>query len=330
MSQTEMSSELEDFDTRKGIPAWVLSATLHLLVVFLAAWIIQPTTKGAPVETNSRSVGIALVKRDQNKVEYLTEEDQSQTEASQSAKSDAIRSSLPKLNQLDEAMPGFLPSENDNGEIGAELGKDLVGADSFLDGIAKGPKRGGDTGQATTSVFGIQGQGTRFVYVFDRSGSMVGFGGRPLLAAKSQLVASLESLGPKQQFQIIFYNERPRAFTPKGGRPKMLYANEKNKRLARKFIAGIPGGGSTRHLPALKMAVDFGPDVVFFLTDAADPIISDDNLKVIDRWNRNAASIHAIEFGPSAEPSADNFLKKLARFNGGNYAYINVTQLKIK
>ena len=76
------------------------------------------------------------------------------------------------------------------------------------------------------------------------------------------------------------------------------------------------------------MAVDFGPDVVFFLTDAAEPIISDDNLRVIDRWNRNAASIHAIEFGTNSAPAADNFLKRLARSNGGNYIYKNVTSFK--
>lgn len=294
----------------------------------MAAWIIQPPSRGTSVNEPSRNVGIALVTQKQERTEYLTEEDTSASEDSAAENSGSIANALPKLNQLDDSMPGFLPSDDNLGEIGVELGKELAGAGSFLDGIAKGPKRGGDTGQTTTSVFGIQGTGTRFVYVFDRSGSMIGFGGRPLSAAKSQLLSSLETLGPKQQFQIIFYNDRPRAFTPKGGRPKMLYATDQNKLLARKFVLGIPGGGATRHLPALKMAVDFAPDVVFFLSDAAEPIISEKELQVIDRWNRNAASIHAIEFGPAASPAADNFLKKLARRNGGAYTYQNVTLFK--
>ena len=320
---------MEEYEPRKGIPAWALSAVLHFTVVLVAAMMIQPNKGAGQAESPDRTVGIALVKRNQQQVTYLTETEQSEDANNSSDNNvESIKNALPKLNQLNEALPGFLPSESDVGDIGAEMGKGLEGADGFLEGIAKGPKRGGDTGQTTTSVFGIQGKGTRFVYVFDRSGSMVDFGGRPLAAAKAQLIASIESLGPKQQFQIIFYNDRPRAFTPRGGRPAMIYATDKNKKLARKFIVGMPGGGATRHLPALKMAVDFGPDVVFFLTDAAEPSISDENLKVIDRWNRNAASIHAIEFGVSSEPAGDNFLKRLARFNGGNYTYQDVTRFK--
>ena len=316
-------------DGRRGVPAWALSAVLHFVVVLLAALVIQPLQKGGPAAEPDRVAGIALVKNRQQKTEYFTEEDADESRQSASSAS-AIEKALPNLNQLSEELPGFLPSELDLGAIGAEIGEKLEGADGFLEGIAKGPKRGGDTGQTSTEVFGIRGTGTRFVYVFDRSGSMVGFGGRPLLAAKQQLLASLESLGPKQQFQIIFYNERPRAFTPRGERPRLLYATEENRKAAKKFIVGIPGGGATRHLPALKMAVDFGPDVVFFLTDAAEPVISDEELRVIDRWNRNAATIHAIEFGPQATPSADNFLKKLSRFNGGNYVYKNVTLFENK
>lgn len=314
----------------KGIPAWVLSAIFHFVIVLLAAFLIRSPAKGIPTDEPDRTVGIALVKQEQKKTEYITESDQVEPNESSANSSNAVRDALPDLNQLDEQMPGFLPNDDDIGNIGTELGDQLVGADGFLDGIATGPRKVGSTGQTTTEVFGIEGTGTNFVYVFDRSGSMAGFDGRPLAAAKAELIESLDSLGPNQQFQIIFYNERPRAFTPHGGRPKLIKGTEKNKRLAKKFVAGIPGGGATRHMPALKMAVDFAPDIVFFLTDAAEPIISDADLKVIDRWNRNAANIHSIEFGPAAAPAGDNFLKKLARFNGGKYVYKNVTLFKFK
>lgn len=325
-----MGADFDAGDSRKRVPAWGLSAGLHLLLILVLGWWMdrQP---GAPIaDEPTREVGIALVRRDQPEKKYLTESNQqdANSDATDTSMPQAIRDALPQASQLETSLPGFLPEDSEMGAIGAELGQELQGADDFLDGIAKGPKRGGDIGQTTTSVFGVQGTGTKFVYVFDRSGSMVAFGGKPLAAAKSQLLASLDSLGPNQQFQIIFYNERPRAFTPRGGRPRLLYATDENKRKASEFVAGIPGGGSTRHLPALKLAVDFGPDVVFFLTDAAEPIISDEDLRVIDRWNRNAASIHAIEFGTVASPAADNFLKKLARFNGGNYVYKNVTSFQ--
>ena len=71
------------------------------------------------------------------------------------------------------------------------------------------------SGTVSTSVFGVQAQGSRFVYVFDRSGSMADFRGRPLAAAKQELVRSLADLQDTNQFQIIFYNERPKIFRPR-------------------------------------------------------------------------------------------------------------------
>src|SRR5687768_8086648 len=63
---------------------------------------------------------------------------------------------------------------------------------------------------AQTQVFGIKAKGTRFVYVFDRSGSMSDYEGRPLAAAKRELIASLHMLKAVNQFQIIFFNENAR------------------------------------------------------------------------------------------------------------------------
>src|SRR5262245_48566300 len=51
-----------------------------------------------------------------------------------------------------------------------------------------------------TRVFGLRGNGSRFVYVFDRSSSMEG---APLSAAKRELIGSLQSLQSVHQFQVI-------------------------------------------------------------------------------------------------------------------------------
>ena len=67
---------------------------------------------------------------------------------------------------------------------------------------------------------GAEGTGTKFVYVFDRSGSMEGYGGRPLASAKHQLISSLTQLNDACQFQIIFYNEQPEIFRPDVGTPQ--------------------------------------------------------------------------------------------------------------
>ncbi len=79
-------------------------------------------------------------------------------------------------------------------------------------------------GRARTSLYGIEADGYKFIYVFDRSGSMGGSGrNTPLSSAKANLLASLESLGDTHQFQIIFYNEKPTMFALAGHPDRLVF-----------------------------------------------------------------------------------------------------------
>jgi hypothetical protein len=70
------------------------------------------------------------------------------------------------------------------------------------------------------------------------------------------------------------------------------------------------------------------PDVIFFLTDAEEPVMSFQELERVCRRNRFVgASIHAIQFGIGPPQGGANFLAQLARRNEGNHAYIDVTRL---
>ncbi len=109
--------------------------------------------------------------------------------------------------------------------------------------------------------------------------------------------------------------------------PHMIFGTEQDKQQAVDFIRGIRADGGTRHMEALKLAVGMGPDVIFFLTDAEQPILTDVDLAQIRRWNRSGASIHAIEFGAGAYNGGDNFLMKLARENNGRHVYVDVRSL---
>lgn len=181
-------------------------------------------------------------------------------------------------------------------------------------------------GTARTSVFGAVGEGRKFAYVFDRSGSMDGHGGAPLRAAKSELTASLDDLKSTHQFQIVFYNEHPRAFSPTGQAGRLVFGTEQNKNLARRFVGSITADGATRHEEALEVALKMVPDVIFFLTDADEPRLTSAQLARIARLN-HGTTIHAIEFGYGPQGDPDNFLVKLARHSGGTHVYVNVAQL---
>ncbi len=165
-------------------------------------------------------------------------------------------------------------------------------------------------GYARTGVFGVQAQGYKFVYVFDRSGSMGGHGGAPLAAAQTQLIASLKNLGQTHQFQIIFYNERPHIFNPTGSPGRLVFGTDANKYQAEQFVQSITADGATQHEDALALALRMAPDVIFFLTDADEPRLNAGQLAHIARLNKGT-SINAIEFGFGAQEDAENFLVRL-------------------
>jgi hypothetical protein len=194
-------------------------------------------------------------------------------------------------------------------------------------GAANGPSGNrGIGGRARTGMFGVQGEGYKFVYVLDRSGSMGGPGRETLGAAKAQLLGSLQSLDKTHQFQIIFYNDRPERFSPSGNPNKLCFATEQNKAMAAKFIGGIVAHGQTEHEAALVAAIKLRPDVIFFLTDADLPVLGTGSLEKIHRM-AGGITIHTVEFGLGPQSDPNNFLVRLARENGGNHGYVDVWKL---
>jgi hypothetical protein len=181
-------------------------------------------------------------------------------------------------------------------------------------------------GAARTGVFGVSGIGYKFVYVFDRSGSMDGHGGAPLAAAKSELIHSLHELDKMHQFQIVFYNEHPRVFTLSGNDGRLAFGTQQNKRLAERFVRGITADGATQHEEAILLALAMDPDVIFFLTDADEPSLSPRQLAHIARRN-HGTTINTIEFGYGPQENSENFLGWLARQNGGQHVYVNIANL---
>ena len=171
-----------------------------------------------------------------------------------------------------------------------------------------------------TDLFGTAADGSRFVYVFDKSGSTTG---APLKAAKRELWASLQKLNRVQQFQIIFYDRRSHAMTL-AGNARLFWANDESMQLAEAFIRRVEAGGGTNHYDALRKALGLNPDVVFLFTDADEPTLGDDELDRLKRINRST-TIHTFEFGIGPKTSADNnFLSRLAAENGGDYRYVDL------
>lgn len=319
---------------RRQVPAWLMSLGLHS-AFFLSVALIVPKLPQGAAEEAVRTGGIVLVHNASGPPEYLSEDEAGGTLASDSAEGTASRTTTAggaaatTLPDTPDELAGLLPRAT---ESLAGRGND-VGTDSATAMAASGQpasaKFGEGHGYTQTGVFGVTGSGTKFIYVFDRSGSMDGFQGRPLAAAKRELLASIAKLGQVHQFQIVFYNERPTILNvDRQTAPRLLYGNDTDKKLAHDFVRGIQADGATRHLDALKAALRMKPHVIFFLTDADEPTLSNAELAEIRQLNGHVgASINAIEFGAGPQQSRENFLVRIARENSGAHVYVDVTKL---
>ncbi len=189
------------------------------------------------------------------------------------------------------------------------------GTDGMVGGGSQ-PRAG--SGRGTKTAFFVEDQGNSFVFVIDRSASMSQSG--RLAAAKTELLSAIKNLTRTNQFHIIFYNDKADVFRPLGGRA--FTADDPTKRLAERFIGSITADGPTDGFErALRMAVSFHPDVIYFLTDGEDISLSDLDLASFSR-DSYGTTIHAIKFGEGAEERVP-WMVKLAGQNGGKYLYVD-------
>ncbi|HEX3601181.1 MAG TPA: hypothetical protein VHU84_13610 [Lacipirellulaceae bacterium] len=183
---------------------------------------------------------------------------------------------------------------------------------------------GSEGNYAHVTVFGIEAKGSKFVYVFDRSGSM---NGAPLAAAKKELLESLQPLSDNQRFEILFFNHRIVAFDSSGGLKRPTFATDHNKELAAEFVKNVAADGGTDRFAALKHALALQPDVIFFLSDEDKPM-SAKELEEIARTNeRIGAQICTIEFGRGSKPAVSTSMEQLAKENNGQSVYVDVGTL---
>ncbi len=317
---------------RRTAPPLVLSLLLHVTLITLLGvfWTRRPAGGDAEPE---RPVGVAMVHRLPDRDRYVdaaeSEPQETTSQAEVESASDEPSSLAPPADMAPPIdLSGVLqateatPSPHDASGL---AGDSLLGDEAFGTGGSSAAASSED--DATAMLFGVSGSGSRFVYVFDRSDSMNGYGGSPLRAAKKELIRSLETLSEKQRFQLIFYNQTPQPFRPSGLPLQLVPAEPSMLAKAQRYVESLPALGGTEHDAALKMALRMAPDVIFFLTDARIPRLSGPQMREIrTRAERSGTMIHAIEFGVGQVAPTNSFLRDLAAQNGGQYQYVDVRQ----
>ena len=183
--------------------------------------------------------------------------------------------------------------------------------------------RGSPGEKAHVSLFGVKAEGSKFVYVLDRSGSTEG---KLLAAAKAEILASIENIDDVHQFQLVVYNERPKVFNPAGPNGQLAFGTDANLTEVKKFLGTIEAEGGTDHMAALSLAIRMRPDVIFLLTDGDKPTLTARELARIDRIGPGIV-IHTVQFGVGPQRGDRGWMGKLAQQSGGEYAYVDTTKL---
>lgn len=170
-------------------------------------------------------------------------------------------------------------------------------------------------GLPLVGLFGLEAEGRRVVYVLDRSASMGSGEASPLAASKRELTRSLAALSEVQQFHLVFYNHRPRLFSPTGGPGRLVFATDENRREAESFVESIRADGGTNHAEAIRAAVRLGPDLVFMVTDGDgnDDLAAED----LDRLERFLGGTKLVIIQFAVANGGSPRLAELARRSGG-------------
>ena len=326
------------------LPSWVLSAMLHVGLAAALFVLAQLPSCQSDIAGNDgesfREVGIRL------RPSPLPDPEQTHTdptpvrstvtaevtESTDTPETPSLTAAPPvalQLPQMDSPRPliGAASARPFSETSFADLIKPRVGEpEAGSPATGAGPSGG-------TSFLGVSDVGKRFVYVIDRSFSMLN--DNALQAAKIELLNSLQRFDETQRFQIIFYNNTYVVLKTRDERYDMFWGNDAQRLQVSDQVRALDAAGGTRHLPALLKALEFNPDVIFLLTDgAAESSLSASELAEIKRRNGGQARIHCIEFGRGRRIRATdgtdpgNFLIRLASDNGGKYVYRDVASLK--
>ena len=319
------------------VPAWMISIAMHIVLVVLLGMLIRPTLRGGgggDESDRSAAIVLAQVSNDDERVEYFDESDA--TDAAESAAQgvengvpdeaaapDALDISLPDSATVLNA-PGAVSVGQASADAGprARLGIQQGVGDILADEAARNVGGGPVGPQTSLSLFGGgASSGNSFVFVIDRSRSMGNEGLGALTAARQELNRALKPLTDQHRFQIIAYHHQ-RTFLEKA---RLLPASEDNKGKVRGFFSGLAAFGGTNHELALYAALTLEPDVIYLLTDGADPYLRPHELdRIRGKAQRQGTTIHCIQFGFGTAGDGRGFMSQLARDNGGAYQFVNM------
>jgi hypothetical protein len=276
----------------------IIGVLVHAVILLFLAWLIvdRPASAGGGLP-----VGIAELPG-----ESLTETEEGSLDPAPVSEAPSADELIPveitpptDLADSELSIPEVMPSGGTSGAGGDGLDLRPPGA------------AGGSGGKL--KFMGVEGTGSRFLIIADRSSSMAG---PKLEYVKAEILKTLSDLRPGSKFYVIFYDSTA---TPMPG--NRWVSGRSQAVQAANWIRQIYPQGGTEPLPAFELAFRMNPrpDTIFFMTDG---LFSNNVPDAVNRLNTGKPKvvIHAISF---IERSAEPLLRQIAEQSGGQYRHVD-------
>jgi hypothetical protein len=241
----------------------------------------------------------------------------------------------PREQSAEPLLSNFLPTEqagssdfiaglSDTAILSPAINGDLMnlGPPGGLRGSGQGT-RGEPLGFA--SFFGARTQGDRIVFIVDNSSSMKD--GR-LEAALAELLRSVDALGRRQSFYVVFVADQVYPMFYPDRAPELVLATPENKRRLADWLGKVQlAGGNNRELiKAMDLAAEMRPHAVYLLWDGDlrySEAVRRDVMTHLTRPQPWEFSIHTLGMGTLSADSEQN-LFAIAQAHRGAYKRIDV------
>jgi hypothetical protein len=295
-----------------GLPSWLVSAVVHLLVLVLLALITLPAAAPEIIRdilaSNATDAQVdATVDNEPVELEQLEQ--------------------LAGNPELDPAsLVGAVTATAADASVGVDTGADapIVEIGTLFSGSGRAMLAGGDNGGGA-QFFGVKAKGVKFVFIVDSSNSMKG---GKFDAARQELSYAVRRLSKNQLFYVIFFDhDAYRMFDLKKPEPQALFATPANLQRLDKWLPTVENELKTDPYDAVKFAMEMMPDAIYILSDGkfTDKGRTEKYLKVANAIDypitnmKAKVAIHTIAFWDKAgEPT----LKDIAETSGGTYRFV--------
>jgi len=304
----------------------LLSATLHLLVLLVLAWLTVAERSATPAIISINGSAADAVEDMKESLDWAQEIDTS-TEARVDAP-DGIYVGPAEAGSpvLDVAVGG--ESLALDGLTGSSIQQ--IGA-LFVPG--GGAMRSNESGliKKEAMFYGVKARGNRFVFIVDSSNSMRG---NKFVEAKQELIYAIRRLNKDQYFYVIFFDanaERmildPNPDFPAEPAPLPAPATGANILKVERWIGTVQNELKTNPYDAVKFAMDLSPDAIFLLTDGQFTdkgktvrYLARENFTTDDLGQRQVKVVfHTIGF---YSRDGEDVLKEIARKYQGTYQFV--------